>query len=247
MRLSNAPIASPSELRESESLFRSLRLGLNRTPRELHELLETIDRRVKKHEFFRIARSRQGLWKRYYEEIRPLALFTRPLLDRVGVYCTPSLSDSLNYDAVIDLPSDRKVLVEITSSENGYEASLRNEVLRREGHVCSTGTVTIIKRQGSRDRAVHVEYGTKTKTTAVDEMRRAFAARIEKKAAKNYGDSTVLIVTFDDHWIGRDDIHQIRDEITSELGPSARCFEGIYLLGLSNGTRIAMSGVPELD
>jgi hypothetical protein len=219
-----------------------------RTPQELHELTETIGNRLStSRPLRRIARSGLGKWKKYNEEIRPLALFVRPLVGREGILCAPTLSDCLNYDAVIDLPFDQKFLVEITSSKNGYHESLRNKVLNQVGHVCLTGRVTTEWSKDGSSRFVYVANETVTKSLALKDMQRSVAARIAKKAGMNYGGAHVLVVTFDDYSITSDEIEWLRSGIESEIDLSAVPFAGVYLVGLSWGTRCALLPTASLE
>lgn len=80
-------------------------LGQPRTPEELQQLCETIGRYLcDSMELRKVAHWGSGLWKKYDEEVRPLALFVRPLIGRPGVMCVPNLLDDKNYDAVIRFP-----------------------------------------------------------------------------------------------------------------------------------------------
>ncbi len=236
------------EDRHDDSLLTSLRLDARRTPKELQELTNTIRDHLRGDASLRSsARSGFGRWKKYNEEIWPLALFLRPFVGRDGVYCTPTLSDKLDHDAVVDMPCGERFLIEITSSKDGHEDSLRNKVLDQVGRVCLSGSVKVVGNKNSSTHFVHVENATKTRGPALKQLQRTLLDRIAKKSAKKYGRSHVLVVTFDDYSLTQDDIDGLTNDTKSEIDLSAGTFAGVYLLGCSSGTRVALLPVLQFD
>src|SRR6266545_30808 len=106
------------------------------------------------------ARSGAPLAKKFYDEIFPLARFVAHEYAKCeDVLIQPNL-DNDNFDARVMLGNGRErqnVFLEITCAKDGYDMSLRMEVLAREGGVFLTGPVTHSGRKGSPDRRVAVE------------------------------------------------------------------------------------------
>jgi hypothetical protein len=231
---------SPLTVIAHRKFIGSLEVGKSRTPQELHHLTLRVENWVKNSHRGSLD-GEDWFWKKYYEEVRPLALFLKPLISLPGVVCQPALSDTSNYDATVYLSEHRRFFIEITSSKNGYEDALRREVLRENGYVSLTGNVV------ADGDYIFVAHATKMRRTTLDEMRDALIASVRRKVSKNYGPRHILVVTFDDSFIASEDIEWFRSEVESEVRKSVSPFVGIYLLGLLNGTCCVVRRAIELD
>jgi hypothetical protein len=146
------------------------------------------------------ARSGAPMPKKFYEEIRPLAIFAgREFADRDDVLVEPNLGND-NFDARINVGGDsRTIFVEITYAKDGYDESRRMEVLAREGSVCLTGPVFSSGRKGSPNRKVHVESEARSHAMALKKYLAMVKERLEEKARSCYGKDHVLLVAVDDY------------------------------------------------
>lgn len=149
----------------------------------------------------RFARSGAILPKKLWEEIRPLGLFAfRRYGLRRDVKCTPNLNNE-NYDGRIDFDdtSVPSIYVEITYAKDGYDESLRLEVLSANGSVNLSGRISISGTKASGHRKVDVENEfvdhQETRGHALEMVRE----RIVNKGDKIYGPNHVLVVVVDDY------------------------------------------------
>jgi hypothetical protein len=149
----------------------------------------------------RFARSGATLPKKLWEEIRPLGLFA---FHRYGlgsdVKCTPNLNNE-SYDGRIDFDdiSVPSIYVEITYAKDGYDESLRLEVLSASGSVNRSGRISISGTKASGHRKVDVENEfvdrEETRVHALEIVRE----RIINKSDKVYGSNHILVVVIDDY------------------------------------------------
>lgn len=149
----------------------------------------------------RFARSGATLPKKLWEEIRPLGLFAfRRYGLRRDVKCTPNFNNE-NYDGRIDFDdtSVPSIYVEITYAKDGYDESLRLEVLSANGSVNRSGRILISGTKASGHRKVDVENECvdhqETRGHALEIVRE----RIVNKSDKIYGSNHVLVVVVDDY------------------------------------------------
>lgn len=145
------------------------------------------------------ARSGALVTKKFYEEVRPLAIFAnREFAGRNDVLVQPNL-DNDNFDAHITVGNSRTIFVEITYAKDGYDESRRMEVLSREGSVCLTGSISSSGRRGLTNRKVHVESEARSHNVALEEHIAMVKKRLEEKARSRYGKDHVLVVAVDDY------------------------------------------------
>lgn len=99
------------------------------------------------------ARSGAQLPKKFYDELYPLALFVEHEFTAApNAVVTPNLGND-NFDATVFFGDSIDTLyIEITRAKDGYDESLRDEVLTREGSVCVTGPIQ--KVEGRRERLI---------------------------------------------------------------------------------------------
>jgi len=145
-----------------EEFFESLNLGLPRTPEQLTDLVEAVNKHFTgSDELSRESRLKwTRLQKKYYEEIRPLALLVQHLFaNRKDVVCEPNLEDANNYDAIVRTSSDDistpALYVEFTYAKDGLDESRRMKVLSERGHVNLFGRITrtVTKNSGIAPRS----------------------------------------------------------------------------------------------
>ncbi len=181
------------------------------------------------------ARSGARLPKKLWEEIRPLALFTRCRYGDNDVRCTPSLSND-NYDGKIDFfgPASAPVYVEITYAKDGYDERLRLKVLSETGSVNALGKITVsgTKKSG---QTVCVENEAVDHTEVRDVALRLVTERLRGKSNKDYGNNHILVVVVDDYLPFRSDEDKsiLMTRIRDELSKLRMNVGAVYVLGSS--------------
>ena len=154
------------------------------------------------------ARSGAMLVKKFYDEIFPLARFVAiEYAGRNDVLVQPNLSND-NFDAHVTLGNcgeRQNVFIEVTYAKDGYDLSLRMEVLAREGYVCVTGPVTCSGRKGFPDRRVSVEPFAADHLKALEKYFVLVEKRLRAKTKVQYGKSHILIVAVDDYLVLSED------------------------------------------
>jgi hypothetical protein len=229
----SSPTKKPSKI---EELLASLDLGRPRTPDELVAVEAEIRRAfVESQELRKEARPPRGLWKKYLEEVLPLIRLVQQLFPSCkDVICQPNLSDSGNYDATLTLPNGEmttRLFVEFTYAKDGFEDSLRMEVLNNRGRVNLLGEVT---HSGTKNTGHQIEVRDQVvlKSHTLEKHRRLVIDRLKGKANKKYGPDHILVVVFDDFAGFREqDVADLRSCLASEIDLSTLDFRSIYLLG----------------
>ena len=154
------------------------------------------------------ARSGALLVKKFHDEIFPLARFVAiEYAGRNDVLVQPNL-DNDNFDAHVTLGNSgeqQNVFIEVTYAKDGYDLSLRMEVLAREGYVCATGPVTCSGRKGFPDRRVIVEPFAADHLKALEKYFVLVEKRLRAKTKVQYGKSHILIVAVDDYLVLSED------------------------------------------
>lgn len=213
-------------------------MEISRTPRALCDwvdskilaLSETDDGK-------RYARSGKLLPKKLYEEIRPLGLFT---LHRYGsrgdVKCTPNLNNE-NYDGRIDFEdtSIPSIYVEITYAKDGYDESLRLEVLGAKGSVNALGRISTSGKKASGRRTIDVENEAVNLEVTQCNALKILQQRIVSKSNKTYGPNHILVIVIDDYLSFRTKADQeILVEYAKSIVDSVKLnFGEVFLLGAS--------------
>jgi hypothetical protein len=183
------------------------------------------------------ARSGAALPKKFYDEIYPLALFVRRELNDISdALVQPNLSND-NFDASVVFQNPRpKLFIEITRATDGYDESLRDEVLAREGHVSGTGPVTKVSgRKGALNRKVEVQSGM----VLVDEVFAKHLAlvrdAVRAKARRQYGRHFILLVVVDDYLPFRRESDQakLHEVVEGTLLSPDLDFGRLVILGIS--------------
>jgi hypothetical protein len=105
----------------------------------------------------RYARSGAELPKKFHDEIYFLALFTNEEFGNIPeAIVTPNLNND-NFDATVFFEDGSKIFIEVTQAKDGYDESLRLEVLAREGAVSLTSPILRIEgRRGTPERNVKI-------------------------------------------------------------------------------------------
>jgi len=193
------------------------------------------------------ARSGALLPKKFYEELRPLAIFAdREFPGRDDVLIQPNL-DNDNFDARITVGRGSKtIFVEITYAKDGYDESRRMEVLSREGSVSLTGPVSSSGRKGSPNRKVHVESEARSHLVAREEYLAIVRKRLEDKARSRYGNDHVLVVAVDDYLPLREssDFDYLRAAAESWFPTLGLDFGRVVLLGVAGQLFISFEPLP---
>lgn len=184
------------------------------------------------------ARSGAILPKKFFEEVYPLALFSTKEFDgRIDVFVHPNL-DNDNFDGRIVIgspPHAKTLLVEVTYAKDGYDESLRSEVLSREGGVSMIGPVTVSGRRGSANRRVHVQCEAVDHSTLVGQQLALVEQRIRAKSTSQYGESHVLVVAVDDYLAlpEPDDVAKLREFAGALLQSLRLDFPRVVFVGMA--------------
>ena len=169
--------------------------------RKCDELSATVEAKA-------FARSGALLVKKFYDEIFPLARFVAiEYAGRNDVWVQPNLGND-NFDACVTLENGgerQNVFIEVTYAKDGYDLSLRMEVLARDGYVCLTGPVTRSGRKGFTDRRVSVVPFAANHLKALENYFALVEERLRAKTKVQYGKSHILIVAVDDYLVGSED------------------------------------------
>jgi hypothetical protein len=174
-----------------------------RTP---SEFLAWVERKCRElsasEEAKRYARSGSTLPKKFYDEVLPLSRFVAVEYSAsADVLIEPNLGND-NFDAKVTLSAEslgHAQFIETTYAKDGYDLSLRMEVLVREGGVSMTGPVTARGRKGRSDRVVTVESEAADHLETVQRYLSLVEQRIRDKADISYGRDHILLVAVDDY------------------------------------------------
>ena len=218
-----------------------------RTPKELCDWVDSIALQFSEsEEGKRYSRSGALLPKKLWEEIRPLALFSfRRFGVRDDIKCTPNLNNE-NFDDRIDFEGSSipSIYVEITYAKDGYDESLRLEVLNAKGSVNALGRVSTSGTKAAGGRTIDVENEA---VNHQDTLYRAIALvkeRIRGKSGKVYGPNYVLVIVVDDYLPFRTAGDQ--ETLMKHARVSAKCvkldFKEIVLLGASGNYMATVCG-----
>ena len=183
------------------------------------------------------ARSGALLPKKFYDEIYPLALFVRREFGEFpDALVSPNLSND-NFDATIVFPEPRReVFIEITLAKDGYDESLRDEVLTRQGHVSLTGAITkIAGRRAAPNRLVEVESDFVPHKEVLAKHLALVGDVVRAKAHRQYGKDFILLVVVDDYlrFCSESDQANLHEVVTSTLLSPDLDFARLVILGIS--------------
>jgi hypothetical protein len=224
-----------------DAFLKSLDLARTRTPGELANLEEKIERKFAASPEFKQESGRGSLEKKYVEEIRPLGLLAGKLFpDRDDVTCTPLL-DSGGRDAVINYPcgaGQATLYVEFTNATDGHKEHLRMKVLREKGRV---NLLTQVRSSGTEKRGHKIEVpdGLVHRQSMLEKHANLIIRSIKRKCGKRYGrDDHILAVIFDDYVSFRSDeeFKFLRSSIDSRVELLTLDFRNVYMLGRMFGT-----------
>lgn len=177
-------------------------LQLDRTAKELEDWLNSKFEEFGKSDAGKsYIRGRKGLAKILTEEVYALSILLN--------YKFPGRNDIKAHVVIGDQPFDAVItdystttpdiqLVEIVQAIDGYEDSLRMEVLDAEGSVSVTGPVTAsgTKRQG---RKIVVKSEAKAGADSRNETFSLITSAALKKLEKSYNPDTWLVIAFEDN------------------------------------------------
>ena len=182
------------------------------------------------------ARSGDPLPKKFYEEVRPLAIYAEAMYeDFDDVMVIPNLGNE-NYDGTVILPDGKKIFVEITSAKDGYSDSLRMEMLQKDGRVNAIGPVTVSGKRRSVERKINVSDDAVDHNHLVGEHLALVAIRMCAKANPKYGPDHVLLVAVDDYIAFRaePDINRLRGLVSVLVRTLPLEFQAVAMVGQSD-------------
>ena len=221
-----------------DTILQRTDMEITRTPQALCDWVDSKTSALSKTEDGkRFARSGALLPKKLWEEVRPLGLFARHRYgSRSDVKCTPNLNNE-NYDGRIDFDNTSipSVYVEITYAKDGYDESLRLEVLSKNGSVNALGTISISGTKASGRRTVDVENEAVDRDVTRHKALEIVRQRIIGKSGKNYGPNHILVIVVDDSLLFRteDDCAILVKYAKSIVDSANMDFKEIFLLGSS--------------
>ena len=181
------------------------------------------------------ARSGAYLPKKFYNEVRPLALFAwHEFCNHPNIVVTPNLNSD-NFDAVISSPGGSPLYVEITYAKDGYKDDLRMEVLAQNGHVNALTPISVVGTRYSPNRHINIPDEAVNHDLIVAEHLGYVEARLKGKANVSYGSNYVLVVVVDDYISFRDnlDVQALDNLVTHQLSHLKLDFGRLVLLGAS--------------
>jgi hypothetical protein len=190
----------------------------------------------------------EGMAKRFYEEMYPLALFAKHrYAGRVDI-SVKWVPGNQNHDAVIRHRVEEPLFVEIAQTVYAYEESLRMEYLLhkdREGLFSLTGKV---KRDRAQKTGIAIDHGFIFAPKAKEGYDRV-GEILQKKHEKppcHYHPNTYLVVLVDDwvHFVDEDEWAQLRTIAARSVYSPTWPFRRLFFVGVS-GARFM--DLPEKD
>ena len=190
----------------------------------------------------RYARSGDVLAQKFAHEIYFLARFVeRDFVHIPGVVITPNLNSD-NFDATIAFSGSRpKVFVEITRAIDGYDLSLRLEVLDRDGIVSLTGPITRTGKKGTPKRVVKVEMEMADRDEQLAKHLTLVESAVKAKAGRQYGKNFILLLIVDDYQGFPDDSDHTKLDamLRTKLLSVDLDFSQLIILGISGKLQLS--------
>lgn len=215
-----------------------------RSPTEFLAWMTEVNRQLSATaETKRFARSGAELPKKFHDEIYPLALFVaREFGDIPGVLVTPNLNND-NFDAVVAFENPpSKVFIEITQAKDGYDESLRLEVLTKEGSVSLSGPIAKISgRRGAPDRMVKIPHLMRDVEGRFAEHLAMVENVVRTKAGREYRKDFILLVVIDDHLGFPDERYHVRLDsfVRNTLLVPELDFKRLVIFGISGKLQLS--------
>jgi hypothetical protein len=174
-----------------------------RTPEELaHWVDEKISLFETTKETKKYYRKGSRLTKKFREEIVPFRFFINNLYPgRTDIKCIPNLGNE-NYDAIIQNYSVRptsELKVEFTYAIDGYDLSLRLEVLHENGIVSLTDQIN--KDTGTKNKGRKIEFKSEADKDSEEVLFDLIKKRAEEKCHGIYGNNHILVIIFSDNFL----------------------------------------------
>jgi hypothetical protein len=189
---------------------------------------------------------KQGLTKKFYDEILPLNLLANILYkDRSDIVCIPDLSND-NFDAIIrdnsqTPPFDLKV--EFTYAINGHDDHLRMKYLIEHGHVSLTGSCSYTGTEKTGHNII-VENEVASSDDSLKTIFELIKERAKSKCKKQYGKEHVLVIIVNDYlpprYDSQEDINALEEFIKSNIINLSLDFGELYILGISGKTLLSL-------
>lgn len=149
-----------------------------------------------------LSQSGATLAKKFHDEIFPLSVYAeREYQGQERVLVEPNLGND-NFDAKVTVfrgAQAQTTFIEITCAKDGYDESLRMEVLVKEGGVFMTGPITKSGRRGAPNRLVKVTPEVASHTESLERYIQRIEKTVERKSRTKYGPQHTLLVAVDDY------------------------------------------------
>lgn len=223
-----------------ESCLTKEEIEKERTPKELELWVEKILEFTKNDKNKKPALLHRGLFKPFYEEVRPLSLFVNKIYPSSSdIRCIPSI-DNKDYDAIIcdytSLPP-HELKIEFTWAIEGRDEHIRMKCFDKNGSVNLFSRVYGNKRTG-----YYVENEMVDHTDLLDKtfklIKEATENKFDIKEPRRYGKKThVLVIVFaDKDWFNACDKVSLEDFMKKEVLILDLNFKTVYILGASGET-----------
>lgn len=221
------------------SILNAADMAQARSPENLRAwVVQKCEELAKLPETKAFSQSGARLPKKFHDEIYPLSVFAvREYQGRGDVLIQPNL-DNDNFDATVTIPGSshtQKTFVEITCAKNGYDDSLRMEVLLKEGGVSMTGAIAKSGRRGALDRIVKVTSEAASHNETLERHLQLIETTVAAKSRVKYGPQHILLVAVDDYLalMQDSDWPQLAQRAESWVGKLELDFGRVVFVGLA--------------
>ena len=222
-----------------ESCLTKEEIKKERTPKQLELWVEKILKFTMNDKIKKQALLHEGLFKPFYEEVRPLSLFVNKIYPSSSdIRCIPSI-DNKDFDAIIrdyTISPPHELKVEFTYAIDGHREHLRMKYFREHGEVNLLESVSYT---GNKRTGHSIEVPDEM-VDHNDSLQKTFSlikAATENKSKirkpKRYGKKThVLVVVFDDRtWFNACNKVELEEFIKKEVLILDLNFKTVYILG----------------
>ena len=228
---------------DPESIITEDEIMVERTPEELIRWVQEKCHKIASSNLYKEdALLHKSIFKKFYEEVYPLALFVTHLyVGRTDVRCLPNLAKKDDFDAIIfdySLSPPSILKIEITSAYINHGEVMRMKYLIKNGSVNLWGKVSKVGTEKTGHKIDVANEAIKHN----DHLQQTLSL-IEKAAKRKiynptkYGNDHVLVIVFDDClWFTSNDALVLKSFIKEKVLIPPLRFKAVYVLGLSGKT-----------
>jgi hypothetical protein len=221
-----------------------------RTPEELARWVdEKISLFQTTKETRKYLRKGTGFAKKFLEEIIPFRFFVNNLYPgRTDIKCLPNLGNE-NYDAIIhnySVTPISELKVEFTYAIDGYDRSLRLEVLHKDGIVSLTDKIN--KDTGTKNKGRKIEFESGASKDSEEVLFDLIKKRAKGKCHGIYGNKHILVIIFSDDSLSFSDdkdpdaLNRLREFLNKEIVTLPLDFQRVYVSEFSGRVLLPVFG-----